>query len=222
MDRVLIGGSKMWQKILWSYFAVWIAFQSAASADGSSNLMKGIKIIKYITGIEKTVGGNGCKIDQQNLNTSLEFLANQSTKLRIVTWDQQVKQTDDLRSKAESKAPSVSDFYKDLNKYQADLKEHQAAGKVELDYIYMPTLMISIDPLQIGNGCGGVINAKLSANVHPTKLIPTERDVYHETIEIWSDGFYFVSPQPTFSDYAINAAGQMMKKLVNDWAASQE
>jgi hypothetical protein len=203
-------------------FAVSSAFQSGAIADGPNNLMKGIKIIKYITGVEETVGGNGCKIDRQNLATSLQFVANQSTKLRIVTWDQQVKLEDDLRSKFQSEYPTVEDFNKDVNKYQAALEKYQATGKELEGYILMPSLMIAIIPLQVRDGCAGNIDAKLSAHIRPTQLIPTQRDVHNETIEIWSQGFAFVGPQPTFSDYAINSAVQMMKKLLNDWAASQE
>jgi hypothetical protein len=44
---------------------------------------------------------------------------------------------------------------------------------------------------------------------------------FPHTVEIWSKSFGFVGPQQTFSIQAINTAEQIMKKLVNDWAASQ-
>jgi hypothetical protein len=40
-------------------------------------------------------------------------------------------------------------------------------------------------------------------------------------VEIWWTSFVFVAPQQTFSKQAIDITEQIMKQLVNDWAASQ-
>jgi O-succinylbenzoate synthase len=40
-------------------------------------------------------------------------------------------------------------------------------------------------------------------------------------VEIWSLIYGFVSPQQAFSDHTKDLAEQIMKQLVNDWAASQ-
>jgi hypothetical protein len=207
--------------LLCLYFSASLMLQNSANAK-TSYLLKGIEVVKFMIVVEETVGGNGCKIDQEAMNTSLQFVANQSTKLKILTWKEYVKREDDLRTAAQSKAPSTDGFFKDVNKYQAELKEYQAALDKGKKYTQAPLLIISIMPLQVGNGCGGHINAELSASIGPTQLTPTKREVYNESIKLWSEGYSFVSPQPTFSEYAINIAGQMMKQLVNDWTASQE
>jgi hypothetical protein len=183
-----------------------------AASDGPNPLMKGIQIISYMVFLEKTVGGDRCKIDWDNLNTSLQFVANQSTTLKIVTEIQKSDQTKELYSKLDPKWFFGSD---------GDQKKYQATKKVADEYISMPNLLIGFSPLQTQGGCAGTITARLTASVSPTHLLATQVDVYDPHIEIWSKTYGFVGPQESFSNYAINLGEQMMKSLVNDWAASQ-
>jgi len=176
--------------------------------------MKGVQIISYTVFLEPTVGGDQCKIDWDNLNTSLQFVANQSTTLKIVTEIQKSDQTKELYSKLDPKWFFGSD---------GDQKQYQATKKVADEYISMPYLFIGFSPLQpqAQGGCAGTITARLTASVSPTHLLATQVDVYDPRIEIWSKTYGFVGPQGSFSKYAINLGEQMMKSLVNDWAASQ-
>jgi hypothetical protein len=159
----------------------------------------------YKTAVEKTVGGDGCKINEDDLNTSLEFVANQSTNLKITQYSRRV---DELFSQAA--VSSLSDA------------ERQAARKAVAEYMLMPSLFMSIWPLQTQFACAGTIDATLwafvkgSAPIYGTDaVLPTPR------VGIWSTSFGLVSPQQTFSNQIINGAEQIMKKLVNDWSASQ-
>jgi hypothetical protein len=178
------------RKVLWLCGLLIFAPQSANAA-GAKDTLKGIKTISYTTAVEKTVGGNGCKIDKDDLNTSLEFVANQSTNLKISQYSRRV---DELISKAE--VSSLSDA------------ERAAARMAVAEAMLMPTLLIDISPLSA--------NVKGSAQIHGSDaVVPNPR------VEIWWTSFVFVAPQQTFSKQAIDITEQIMKQLVNDWAASQ-
>jgi hypothetical protein len=101
--------------------------------------------------------------------------------------------------------------------------DKEAAAKVAHDYNFMPSLFIEIMPLQTRSGCTGTIDAKLSAYIEAADahMIPTQVPVFNPKVEIWAVMFGFVGSQQTYSNQAINLTEQIMKKLVNDWAASQ-
>jgi hypothetical protein len=192
------------RKVLWLCGLLIFAPQSANAA-GAKDTLKGIKTISYTTAVEKTVGGNGCKIDKDDLNTSLEFVANQSTNLKISQYSRRV---DELISKAE--VSSLSDA------------ERAAARMAVAEAMLMPTLLIDISPLQTQFACVGAISATLSANVKGSAQIHgSDAVVPNPRVEIWWTSFVFVAPQQTFSKQAIDITEQIMKQLVNDWAASQ-
>jgi hypothetical protein len=70
--------------------------------------------------------------------------------------------------------------------------------------------------------CAGSINAEVLAYFEEqAHMIPTRAPIYPPMIEIWSVKFGFVAPRQSFSNDAINLTEQIMKQLVNDWAASQ-
>jgi hypothetical protein len=177
-----------------------------AATDGPNPSLKGIKIIHYQLFVEKIVGGDDCKIDQANLNTSIEFVANQSTNLKIESNSQHVQHLNEL-----------------LGKPYSELYKNNLLKEPERSYVLMPTFSIGIDPLQTTKfNCAGTIKGDLSAYIEEKPhIIPTQVVVSPAIVEIWSKEVAFVGPQQSFSNQAINAAEQIMKKLVNDWSASQ-
>lgn len=192
-------------------FAGLAAFQSnaIAAADGPNYLLKGIKIISYRVLIEKTVGGEQCKINYNNLNASLKFIANQSTSLRIVTEREHIDRTTELFQKATKLANGPNE-------------KRVEAYKAAEDYNWMPFLFIVIDPFQLPGGCAGHIDATLQGRVTNSKLVPTGAVVPRPTIAVWSKNLGFVAPQKVFSEYATSRAEQLFKAFVNDWTASQQ
>ena len=196
------------RKVLWLRLFVFLPHSAMAAMDGPNAYLKGINIISYTLIVEKTVGGRGCNIDQDKLDTSLQFVANQSTKLEIVEFEQRLQRSSELDAK--SNKPSLSSV------------EKEAAKKVAHDYLLMPTFFIHIMPLQTQVSCAGEISGRLNAYIEEQPhIIPTPVVWYGPTIQIWEAGYGFVGPQQTFSDQTIDTAEQIMKKLVNDWAASQ-
>jgi hypothetical protein len=201
------------------------AFISGAAFAGPNYYLKGLKIISYSALFDKTVGGNECKIDLENLNTSLQFIANQSTGLRIVTQSESEQIKQETHSKLKPLLYGPDGKLKDegdLNKQLDNLEKWRAAAKTSDVYTWMPHLFIGIQPLQVQSGCAGTIHASLSAVGNPTQLRATQADVSLPSIEIWFQSYGFVAPQQNFSSQAINPAEQIMKQLVNDWVASQE
>jgi hypothetical protein len=57
---------------------------SQASAEHPDYVLKGMTVISYDLAIEKTVGGDQCTVNKDRLETALQFVANQSTKLKIM------------------------------------------------------------------------------------------------------------------------------------------
>jgi hypothetical protein len=110
-------------------------------------------------------------------------------------------------------------LYADKN--AAENKELKAAGNAADEYNSVPRLDIDFLPLQIAGGCAATIEASLAAYIEPTTLKHTHAEVDNDTIEIWSVTYGIVGAQPTFSNQAISYAEQAIKKLVNDWTASQ-
>jgi hypothetical protein len=203
------GGNNMLvsaQKVFWlCSFLIFAPHSANAGGDGPNDDLKGIKAISYKTAVEKTVGGDGCKINEDDLNTSLEFVANQSTNLKITQYSRRLGE---LFSQAA--VSSLSDA------------ERGAARKAVAEYMLMPSLLMSIWPLQTQFACAGTISARLSAFVKGSAHIyGTDALLQTPTVEMWSTSFSLIYPQQTFSSQIINIAEQIMKKLVNDWAASQ-
>jgi hypothetical protein len=175
------------------------------AADGTTAYLKGIRTISYELGIEKTAGGDGCKIDRESLETSVEFVANQSTRLKIVPPDQKTKRVNEL-----------------MGYHPGEDKE--AAMKAFNDYNFMPFFYIAILPIQTTQfTCAGTINAELwvHLDVENAHVIPTQALMSYPAAVIRQSTVAFWGPPQTFSNQAINAVEQIMKQLVNDWSASQ-
>jgi hypothetical protein len=76
------------RNVLWLFLLIFLAHSAMAASDAPRGYLKGINIISYELGVEKTVGGDECNIDEERLQTSVEFVANQTTKLKIVPPDE--------------------------------------------------------------------------------------------------------------------------------------
>jgi hypothetical protein len=135
--------------VLWSSLLAFPLHSASAAVDGPNDYLKGIKVISYSIYVEPTIGGDGCSIDRDNLNTSVQFVANQSTNLKIVTFDQRLRRSGELFSRSDATSLSSAD--------------KEAAKKVAHDYNLMPSFVIEIVPLQTQFECAGTIHAKLSA-----------------------------------------------------------
>jgi hypothetical protein len=194
--------------------ALLLVHDSAVGRAGPRGL-NGITTIYYYVYVEEPLGGEQCDIDFNSLNTALQFVANQSTKLKIVTESEHKRRakelteiTDRIREKVFEKGWSVAAVNDD---------KYLAAKKAAREYRLMPRLSIVIDPIELAGGCAGTVDAKLSAYLDSQ----TDDQIVPTVVEIWSSSYKFKGPQQTFTNHAAWIAEDLMKKLVNDWTASQ-
>jgi hypothetical protein len=141
------------------------------------------------------------QFDEERLQTSVEFVANQTTKLKIVPPDEKTKRINELMGRS-----------------------GEAAKKAFHDYNFMPMFYIGIQPLQATKFvCAATVNAELLVHIdaEDAHIIPTQALMSYPAVVIRSATVSFVAPQQTFSNQAINVTEQIMKQLVNDWAAAQ-
>jgi hypothetical protein len=87
---------------------------------------------------------------------------------------------------------------------------------------WVPKLSFVIETLELVSSCAGFVDAKVEVAVEDAKIKGTDKTLYSPSVEIWSDGSLIAGPFDTFSSFAIQTSEQIMKKLVNNWAKSQE
>lgn len=193
------------RKVLWLCLLAFLPHSAMAASGVISGYLKGIKMISYDLDVEKTMGGDQCIIDKESLKTSVEFVANQSTKLKIVPPEQKDKRVNEL-----------------MGWHPGEDKD--AAKKAFNDWNFMPDFSIVIRPLQVSESmCTAAINAELLVwvDVQNAHVIPTQALISYPATMVQQITGGLVASQQTFSNQAINAAEHIMKQLVNDWSAAQ-
>jgi hypothetical protein len=163
-----------------------------AGADPKPTLNK-IKIISLSSIFDGEVKGK-CRIDLQAWDTALQFIANQSTRLKIITYDELLTE---IRSKR--------------------LGTDEEARR----YASMPQLQLILTIIEMQSGCASVLDARLIGAVESTRLIATDQFVYSPSVELWSSNRWFRSTHADFAQFAINTGETVLKQFVNDWAKSQ-
>ena len=172
-------------------------------------LLKGITIISYSISLEKAVFGEGCRIDQSSLATALQFVANQSTKLKVMPWEEEHRRFTALLATRD--------------KLEIGSDKFVAADKAAGEFVWVPSLLFYISPIEVSGTCVGIVKAELTAYLEDTHMLyRTHTPVYRPEVQIWSNTYIVTGPQRTFTDQASNAAETLLKALVNDWSAAQD
>jgi hypothetical protein len=190
-----------------------------------SRYFKDVKVMSYI-GFVQTKGR--CAIDWKAWNTAMDFVANQSVKLKLIPEYDYWKQTKQLSDEA-SKAAQKAFDYTIPEKNRQELQKAWEEARERLGKSWAPTLYFSIDTLELVSGCVGEVEAKVEVvlqcgdNPLSTCTIKgTDKTVPNPSVTIWSNDSLISAPFATFSSFAIETSEQIMKRLVNDWAKSQE
>jgi len=123
------------RKVLWFCLFVFLPHSAMAAMDGPNAYLKGINIICYSLTVERTVGGNDCNIDREKLDTSLQFVANQSTTLKIVPYEQRMHRS--------------SELYANSDKSSLSSVEKEAAKKVAHDYLLSQRSLSTLCPYKL-------------------------------------------------------------------------
>ena len=188
-------------KFATAFWSLWLSALlcslSYATMDVPSAELKDIHLTAYIVTIKKTLGGNNCSLDMTDIKTSLKFIANQSTHLKLVEWSKAMDAT----------LPDGGG---------RPIDEEFAA-----EFLNAPAFFFDIAPIQIGNACAATITANVSAPSTQAQLLANHRGINMPMIELWATQYSMSAPAAEFSRKAIGICEQIMKAFVNDWAESQ-
>ena len=191
-------------------FAIALLATEEVRAEPSSYL-KGFTDVMYKGVVEYKT--EHCDIDMKAWYTSIDFVANQSTKLRL--WKEadhaaQVKARSDKLSKLSGVDPSDAKAWLQGGDWEA-LEKFSAA----------PVLSFVLSSIEMPSGCAGAIDIAVWALLKDSKMLGTGTLVPAPSILIWGSNNLIRASFQTFSSYAIQTSEQIMKEFVNDWAASQ-
>jgi hypothetical protein len=193
----------------------------AKAGDRPSPYFKGVKVMSY-WGAVQTKGR--CAIDLNAWNTAMDFIANQSFKLKLIREQDREQLGDEMDKAAEElqQYRKINGTNQDTPEGKGLVKHHEEARERYGKYAFAPRLTFVIETLEQAYGCFGSVNASVTVVLETAKIEGTETIMSTPSVEIWHEGTLISGPFATFSSYAIQTSEQIMKKLVNDWAKAQE
>jgi hypothetical protein len=156
-----------------------------------------------------------CAVDWKAWNTAIDFVANQSVKVKLIRYDdytQLEKQASDEFSKASQSHYRNPESLDELLRAYEDAVSKTSA----------PQIFLSIETIDLISGCAGTVDARVQVALKATSILGTDHPLLTPSMEIWRDHTLIKGPFDTFSTLAIQTSEQIMKKLVNDWAKAQE
>ena len=188
---------------------------------GPNRYLKGIEAIRYDTNFENQMTGPRCAIRKDNWAIAVDFVANQSTKLKLIhegLLGTPTPRYDELLRIRDSLLASWIANPKD----QGLTKKYEDAQKEFSDYVLMPRLEMTVTAFELQSGCAGTVKGKLEVDVTPTSIKVTKAEVSHPTVVIWNYDHAIKGPHESFSGFMISSGEQLIKKLVNAWTEAQK
>lgn len=187
----------------------------AQAADRPSPYLKGVTTVVY-TGVFEIKGP--CAIDRKAWNTAIEFVANQSSKLTLVTDALHQEQFEEML-KVKDKSDKTM-FKKDVWTDE-EVRRVREADAIVRKFSNAPHLSFIIETIEIEGGCVASVEADVKATLKSSEMISTGTIVYNPDYSLWSQGWKLKKTYQSFSRSAIEICEQTMKRFVNDWTASQ-
>jgi hypothetical protein len=145
----------------------------AQARDRPNPELKGVTAVTYY-GVFASKGR--CAVDDNAWNTAIDFVANQSSKLKLVTeaahreqFDQMAKSTDKVNQTLFKK-----DAWTD-----EDVRKSREVQAIERKYLYAPHLSFVIETIEIEGGCAAVIDADVTAILKSSEMIVTGTSVFN-------------------------------------------
>lgn len=205
----------MWTPFFRTITAFSLLFPATTLADdsfaayGAKELLKGIQVVVYFVGIRPEKEAKNCTIDYAELNTDVRFVAEQSSRLKLIPAEEHGEKFLALSRKAMTLLKSGT----------AD--QFPAANRSAEQFNWSPTLIISGNVLEIGGGCFVEIEAELTAATAASKLLANDAPVPRPEVTLCTESQWIFGPNEGFSKHVSGICEQMIKKLVNDWSALQ-
>lgn len=203
------------------------AVSPVKSADRPSLYLQNVSLVAYdlFSGDR-----NPCAIDREALNTAIDFVANQSTKLKLIRQTDHWERGKELFEKVgEAGRKFTADVLSDKTTPSdtaagAAKKALDRAVEISRKYSAAPTLRLfaALDILVHNGSCIGTVSTTVTASLKPSKMIVTGKFIPHPYENLWEESSLVVGPPSEFSRFVIETSERTMKKFVNDWALSQE
>jgi hypothetical protein len=219
-DRLEEGGTDMRQfTALCAILAM--AVSAARSEDRPMPGLKNVWLVSYnlVSAIK-----DPCAINQEAWNTAIDFVANQSSKLKLIKEKEHYERGKELADKAgEAGRKWASVITGSAARSEAEMAGKSWDEEIEKSkkYSAAPRLLLVAEAFEHNGSCVGDLSATVSASLKPSEIIATGKLIYHPHEEIWSWSKLLAGPPNTFSRFVIQSSEEMMKSFVNDWAVTQ-
>jgi hypothetical protein len=141
-----------------------------------------------------------CNLSTSNIVNSVQFVVNQSVRLKFITWSERI-----------SRYPKLKD-------YPLSKEGDSQAQK----YFHMPELTIVLDTYDVNGTCVADVSITVEVFLERSKIVGADYVVAFPRYAVWKDAGLFWSPPTEFGHYAIETCDDRVKKFINDWTASQD
>ena len=189
----------------------------ARSEDGPTPLLKNVSIVSYML-----VPGakDRCAINEEAWKTAIGFVANQSTKLKLITIKEHHEGGQELLDKSNQASQKLMASRTDAGIAAATKALGEAKEEIAR-YSAAPTLLLVAEGFEHNGSCFGHLEATVKATLEESKMIATGKSIYRPREEIWSTSQLLTAPPNGFSRFVIQKSEEMIKSFVNDWARTQ-
>jgi hypothetical protein len=200
---------------------IFLCVTAANSGSRPTPSLKDVSVVEYH--LAGPVKGR-CAIDLEAWNTAIDFVANQSTKLKLIRKTDHEQRSQELLKKAlEANEKYFTLALRSDAEMAAAKKAREEANEIHDRYFAAPSLLLVADTFEHSGGlCVGDVSATVRAMLKQSEMIATGQVIPHPFEEIWSTSTLLAGPPTQFSRFVIETSEQMMKSFVNDWARSQE
>jgi hypothetical protein len=191
---------------------------SAAATDCSgfacpNDNLKGVNLILYSAVTEGMFDDHAlCDVDWKSLTTAVAFIANQSTKLELISFDgvlDKVEQLNHIRDDGKGHYSVASSASEDERR-----RSHQLT--------WAPTLNIFVTTMHGGgNVCLAHIEMVVEAKVEASKYYHNGKLVYGAKHFLWKSSYFYRTQREGHEKEIMQAVENKFKKFINDWSDSQ-
>lgn len=173
-----------------------------------------------------------CLPTQENLTTAIQFVANQSVGLRILSWRQKDKEIQDLQDQQKTLGDEFTallnqkDWTNPTFSARRDAihaQENEVSAKID-NKLWMPTLYISITAFHVYTFCAVDIRLHLDADLKkaPIPRLRTTNRSTTKSVSLGEWAYMLQGPANAgFPAKVTDTVGLGLKTLVNEWTKQQ-
>jgi hypothetical protein len=190
-----------------------LGISAARSGDEPKSSLKNVSLVSYVL---LSGAKDRCAINVQAWNTAIDFVANQSSKLKLIRQNEHDERSKELMDEARRASRKFMATNTDAEEKVSD----EALEKFR-KYNAAPTLLLVVEGLEHNGSCFGHLSAAVSAMLKPSEMMATRKLIIHPHEEIWSTSKLLAASPNTFFRFVIETSEEMVKSFVNDWALTQ-